>query len=208
MKANGEGIMKKTVDWIKVKTEYVTTGISQRKLAEKYGISFNTLKDRANREKWNDEKNIARNKITTDTQRKTIDVIVDKEVDRITRILELTDRLSDKVEQAIDELDKYLLKDKVKVKEVEYKDEMALGKPTKEIITEKEHIKVMKGNIDRLGLQQVANALKAIKDINVDIKRGDEEIVEDDGLLTALSASVDITIDDDSDFLPDEEAED
>lgn len=40
------------VDWKKVKTEYITTTISYRKLAEKYDVPFNTLQCRAKKEKW------------------------------------------------------------------------------------------------------------------------------------------------------------
>ena len=40
------------VDWKKVKTEYITTTISYRNLAEKHGIPFNTLQCRAKKEKW------------------------------------------------------------------------------------------------------------------------------------------------------------
>ena len=40
------------VDWKKVKTEYITTTISYRKLAEKHDIPFNTLQCRAKKEQW------------------------------------------------------------------------------------------------------------------------------------------------------------
>lgn len=40
------------VDWAKIRNEYISTGISTRKLAEKYGVSANTLQARAKREKW------------------------------------------------------------------------------------------------------------------------------------------------------------
>ena len=43
---------KTMVDWKKVKTEYITTTISYRKLAEKHDIPFNTLQCRAKKEKW------------------------------------------------------------------------------------------------------------------------------------------------------------
>lgn len=40
------------VDWKKIKTEYITTNTSYRKLAKKYDIPFNTLQCRAKKEKW------------------------------------------------------------------------------------------------------------------------------------------------------------
>lgn len=41
-------------DWKKIKTEYITTTISYRKLCDKYNIPFNTLQCRANKERWVD----------------------------------------------------------------------------------------------------------------------------------------------------------
>ena len=40
------------MDWRKLKKEYIAGGISYRKLAEKYGVSFNTLEKVARREGW------------------------------------------------------------------------------------------------------------------------------------------------------------
>ena len=44
------------LDWNKIKTEYITTSISYRKLAEKYDIPSSTLRDRAKREQWFEKK--------------------------------------------------------------------------------------------------------------------------------------------------------
>lgn len=44
-------------DWNKIKKEYVRGGISQRKLAEKYGVSYSELAKKAMREKWADKRN-------------------------------------------------------------------------------------------------------------------------------------------------------
>ena len=35
-------------DWLKIKTEYITTDISYRKLAEKYGVSNTVITDFSN----------------------------------------------------------------------------------------------------------------------------------------------------------------
>lgn len=40
------------VDWNAIKTEYITTNTSYRKLSDKYNVSFNTLQCRAKREGW------------------------------------------------------------------------------------------------------------------------------------------------------------
>lgn len=39
-------------DWKKIKTEYITTDISLRQLAEKYGVSMTTMGRKSSKEKW------------------------------------------------------------------------------------------------------------------------------------------------------------
>ena len=46
-------------DWKKIKKEYIAGGISHRKLSEKHGISYSTLKKVAAREHWTDLRNQA-----------------------------------------------------------------------------------------------------------------------------------------------------
>lgn len=47
----------KEPNWAKIETEYVTTDISQRKLAEKHGISYNTIKKKSAVGGWVEKKN-------------------------------------------------------------------------------------------------------------------------------------------------------
>lgn len=100
--------MGKTINWIKIKNEYLNTNISQRKLADKYKISFNTLKDRANREKWADLRKEQHNKIALKTQQITEEKIIQEEVDRITSILSTADALQEKIIQSMGQLDIYI----------------------------------------------------------------------------------------------------
>lgn len=153
------------IDWIKIKNEYINGNISYRKLAEKYNISFSALRLVAEKEKWVDLKKEQQHKISTKLAQKTADLIVDKEVDRIARITFLADRLSDKLEQAIEELDRAMVTHKTKIKTVEYNHEIAKGKPTKEVIEEEEKLIEVIGIIDKAGLKQLTAALKDIKDI-------------------------------------------
>jgi hypothetical protein len=90
------------VDWIKIRTEYETSNLSQRKVAEKHGVSFNTLKDRAKREGWAKSKAETHQKITTKTLQKTVVKIAEREADRNARHISLLDKVLDKAEQVID----------------------------------------------------------------------------------------------------------
>ena len=49
-------------DWNAIRAEYIGGGISQRKLADKYGISVGILLRRANQEHWADSRNKANNR--------------------------------------------------------------------------------------------------------------------------------------------------
>lgn len=65
------------VDWLKLKTEYINGGISYRKLAGKYDVSFAVLKDKAVKERWAEAREQQANKIRTTTEQKTVDKISD-----------------------------------------------------------------------------------------------------------------------------------
>ena len=43
-------------DWVRIRTEYITTDTSYRKLAAEYGISLSVLGERASREKWPEQR--------------------------------------------------------------------------------------------------------------------------------------------------------
>lgn len=92
------------IDWFGIKNEYINTNISQRKLAEKHNISFNTLKDKAHREKWAEERNAQHNKIILKIQQKAAEKIANAEVSRIDNILNLSDEISEALRTAIEQL--------------------------------------------------------------------------------------------------------
>ena len=92
-------------DWNKIKTEYITTDTSYRKLAEKHGVGESTLFARASKEKWVEQKEQHQSK----TVAKTLDAISKKQVDRATRLITVADKLLNKVESLIESDDKVLL---------------------------------------------------------------------------------------------------
>ena len=62
-------------DWNAVKAEYISGNGSMRKLAEKHGVPFPTLRDRASREKWSEGKRQVREKVVKETAQKTADLV-------------------------------------------------------------------------------------------------------------------------------------
>ena len=89
------------MDWKKVKAEYIAGGTSYRKLAEKYGVSFSTLKDIAIREKWTDLKEQARNKANTNL----VNSIGRNSAKRSVKINEVADKLLEKISNTLELMD-------------------------------------------------------------------------------------------------------
>ena len=164
-KPTGKKAGKPVRDWIAIRNEYASTDISTRELAEKYGISYNTVKDRASREKWAEMRDDQHRKITAKTQQETAKVVAKDEAGRVARLLRIADRLMDKTEQALGELDQQAVKhvEKVKTSISERDDD---GKPIRrEVEREIVSLETINSIVDRRGLQQIANSAKAIKDI-------------------------------------------
>lgn len=150
-------------DWQAIKTEYITStsGTSYRKLAKKYGVSYVQIGNVGKEENWVELRRQHLDSILT----KSLAADSKKKVDRAKRLRDAADRLLDKVEKAIDELDLQMVTHKDKTKTIEYDNPQRADKPTKEIVHETEQILSVSSIIDRKGLQQIAAALKDIRDI-------------------------------------------
>lgn len=164
-KPTGKKAGKPVRDWIAIRNEYASTDISTRALAEKYGIPYNTIKDRAKREKWVEIRDEQHSKIAAETAQKTAQAVAEGEAGRVARLLRIADQLMDKTEQALKELDQQAVKHVKKVKtSISEKDDN--GKPIRrEVEREIVDLETIDSIVDRRGLQQIANSAKAIKDI-------------------------------------------
>lgn len=150
-------------DWQQIKTEYITTETSYRKLAQKYGIHYKVISERGKNEKWVELRSQHRDKTLT----KTLNKISTQAADKLARIDGLADKLLVKLEQAITELDLQLYKQTDKTKVIEYNNDRRPDKPTKETIHEEEKLVEARSLIDRQGLKQIASALKDIKEVKM-----------------------------------------
>ena len=86
------------MDWKKVKAEYIAGGTSYRKLAKKYGVSFSTLRGRAQGEKWTELKAQAQHK--TDTN--LVETIGEQNGTYIVRVNDVADKLLTKIINLLD----------------------------------------------------------------------------------------------------------
>ena len=150
-------------DWQAIKTEYITTDTSYRKLAQKYGIHYKTISDRGKAEGWVELRSQHRDKTLTKFMEKSSE----KQADKMARIDALADKLLVKLEQAITELDLQLCTHTDKTKTIEYNNDRRPDKPTKETVHEEEKVLEMRSIVDRQGLKQIASALRDIKEVKM-----------------------------------------
>ena len=88
------------MDWKKIKAEYIAGGTSYRKLAEKHGVSFNTLKTHAVEEQWHKLRQQKDKKATT----KIVETLSDKDADRAVDIIDVADKLLLKLSDLMDNM--------------------------------------------------------------------------------------------------------
>ena len=151
-------------DWNAIRQEYITDeSSSYRKLAEKYGVGMTALYNHAKSEDWVGQRKQLKDKTIT----KSLEKISDKRADKMSRVMDITDKLLDKLERAVDELDIHLVTKAIKVKEIEYNNDLRPDKPTKETITETEEILESRLIVDRAGLKAIASSLRDIKEIQM-----------------------------------------
>lgn len=168
-------------DWQAIKTEYITTDTSYRKLAQKHGVRYATLQARAKEEKWTE----LRDQHRTRTVSKTLTKISNKQADKLARIEGITDKLLNKLEKAVDELDLEIVKKKVKVED-------GLTETTTETMEAIEG-----GIVDRTGLRQLTAALKDLKEIQM--LRSELDRQEQEARIAKLQADAQRNNNDDDD---------
>ena len=89
------------MDWNAIKTEYITTDTSYRKLAKKYGLNHTAIGVRASKEDWVGEKERFNNKAIT----KTLEKLSSAQANRASRLQTVADKLLNKIELAVDALE-------------------------------------------------------------------------------------------------------
>ena len=92
-------------DWQMIKTEYITTDTSYRKLAQKYGIDSAVIGRRAKNEDWVK----LRQQHIDKTQTKTLNAISAKQADRAANLIFVSDLLLGKVKKLLETDDGLLI---------------------------------------------------------------------------------------------------
>lgn len=107
-----------------------------------------------------------------------------KEMENIPEISVLANQLKLVIYSAIREAGKSYVRNKTKTTETEYDEECK--KPVREVISEKEDIIPMEGNIDTMSLKRLTSALKDVQDILAQTQQSNED--NDEGGVVILAA--------------------
>lgn len=90
------------MSWRKIKAEYIAGGISQRALAEKYGIPWGTLRKKANLEKWNTKRKAAEKRTLQKVEQKTAEKTAEIVSDNAVYLERIKTKLLQKLEGMVD----------------------------------------------------------------------------------------------------------
>ena len=116
----GGQIYETGVNWRKIKAEYIAGGVSQRALADKYGIAWGTFSRRTRKEKWTAARKKAEEKEIEKISQKTAEKVADNATllqDIKTKLLR---KLSDMVD-AYPDANAAEIKHKTKTTEITYR---------------------------------------------------------------------------------------
>lgn len=86
------------IDWVSIKTEYITTDISQRDLADKYGVSLMSVNRHSRAEGWME----ARENYVNGVYARCLQKATEKQADKFTRFLNSVDKLQAKIDQLLE----------------------------------------------------------------------------------------------------------
>lgn len=89
------------MDWKQIKAEYIAGGTSYRKLCDKYGVALTTLQRIAKREDWTG----LRQRAVDKADAKLTDEIGRRNAERSVKIIDVADKLLEKISETIDKMD-------------------------------------------------------------------------------------------------------
>ena len=150
-------------NWQKIKTEYITTDTSYRKLGEKYGVGYSVIGEKARLEGWVEQREQFRNKTLTET----MDAIKDQQVDRATNLIAVSDLLLTKVKSLL-ETNAEVLSDTQSMKHIS-----GVLKDIKEIQMIRSDADMREQEARIRKLQKEAEQEEVSKDVTITIAGGD-----------------------------------
>ncbi len=150
-------------DWNQVKGAYITEVCTLKELGQRFGISASSIGKRALREGWRE----LREKHQKATLDRALDMMERSGAEKLARMEQVSGRLLDRVDEAIDQLDLQVLREVRKDRNILYENEQRPDKPTRETTVESEILSREKIPVDRNGIKLLAAALKDIKEVQM-----------------------------------------
>ena len=83
-------------DWKKIKAEYIR-GVTYRKLADNYGVSFSSIQTRGAKEKWTD----LRKRSSRKSDEKIVESVASREAKRVDGIQTIADLLLERIKEGV-----------------------------------------------------------------------------------------------------------
>lgn len=137
------------VDWMAVRNEYVSGVGSIRELAAKYGVSKSAVGKRAKAENWQAEREERADKKRTKVGQLILEKQSAEEADRVLALLRTSDRLREKIDEAVDQL--YTGTGKRRT--------VLMMGATQPLDLQEVPVSVKLDHVDRQGLKQLSSAL-------------------------------------------------
>lgn len=98
---------QRKIDWDAIKTEYVTSDISQRKLAEKYKLDLKSIERHCKEEQWVNARKECKAKVMAKTTAKFINKESTKRANKLESLLESSYKLADEIQKTLDDPDQF-----------------------------------------------------------------------------------------------------
>lgn len=156
--------MAQKVNWDEIRSEYIQGGVAYRVLAAKFGVALRTVAERGRREKWV----LLRAQCHDKTVAKTVETIAKQNAKVDNRINRLATRLIEKLETAVEELDKKT----VSMKSTQKTEQ-------EEVVSEYRQVDMnAQAPVDRAGIRQLTACLKdlkAIMDVRSELDRQEQQ---------------------------------
>lgn len=136
---------RRKLDWEAIKTEYVTTDISQRKLSEKHKVNVRDLADHCRHEGWVEQRKKHRERVAEKVEQK----IANKKANQLEGLLDSSYMLRDRIKEAIadpQQFNRYLV---------------TQGRKGGEFET----VEVIKDKVDTKAIRELTQSMRALEDL-------------------------------------------
>ena len=95
------------LDWIKIKSEYVTTNASYRDLAKKYGVAYTTIANYGRKDEWAKAKAKYKIEATSKIINRCMNKEIKNETDKLQRMRESADKLSEMINKSLNDAEQF-----------------------------------------------------------------------------------------------------